>query len=576
MTWHGTPPDHEYLCNLSPDKDDHGKLSSLHYVSVHPEHDCTPHIPSNPKQHNSEHSSRNIGDPPIVSQSHPSNSVSVAPIMGTPGSSTFQEASLIIPDSFSDNTRGFNFDQWSPDLSFDQSSDDWAISTLQITFGCKLFFSHVADFLPFIHFPTFDPDATPQILLLGMLCLAYQYGEDPIHNNKMGSGIELSSACFHRARRLITIEEHRSNERSCDDTLIQTYLFLQIYAMMYSDDEVDSAYGLKTHSKMISLARASGLMQPWIHEPNAAEDLDTLWKDFVQKESRKRTVYAVHQIDTLWYQVLSIPRSLSHLEIKYDLPCLKTYWKASSCGEWAHRQLLTRQSSPTIQYQDAVRRILASNRDVNPLPEFDLYGAINITQFLISSAREISGWSTMTGMLSLERLEPIRMSLLAISPLVHAQAQETHIRHSDLCEGTWETAMIEMQMWSPSHTGGIVGDSMDAAMHQLVYLSPSLEFLLESNLAESIQPHIDWFLRYLDKTIVPDSEAPWMMLYAYKAFIIAWQLISGSIKGAMQVVGVRDGDTKGAIAWAKKVFKLRERLKLGKIVLACLSTLVED
>ncbi|KAH7363719.1 fungal-specific transcription factor domain-containing protein, partial [Pyrenochaeta sp. MPI-SDFR-AT-0127] len=479
---------------------------------------------------------------------------------------------------FDTGLANFSFDQWSPDplLSLDglsQAQEDWMPSSLQTSRGCELFFTHVSNFLPFLHQPTFDTTHVARPLLYSMLCLAYQYGEDPDCGAEPGSGSGLSMRCFHRARTLIATEEESADEATHGVTMIQTYLLLQVFAMMYSCDK-DSSYGLKTHSKICSLARATGLMQPVPNEATATEDLESLWRQFVLAESHKRTLFAVHQIDTLWYQFLSIPRSLSHLEIKHDLPCPEYYWTASSSGDWAHRQLVARQSGPSIQYQDAVRRILCSNTDINSIPAFDPYGTINITQFLVSSAREISGWSTMTGMVSMERLEPLRKSLLALSPLVHSQSASIHTTpHASLCEATWQTAMIEMQMWSPTHTGGIVENSIDAALHQLIYLAPSCDFLCESNLAKSVQPHVDWFLRYLDETAVPDSEAPWITLYACKAFMIAWQLVSGGMAGAMQIVGVADGDKEAALVWARKVFSRRERWKLGKIVMACLNRL---
>jgi hypothetical protein len=41
----------------------------------------------------------------------------------------------------------------------------------------------------------------------------------------------------------------------------------------------------------------------------------------------------------------------------------------------------------------------------------------------------------------------------------------------------------------------------------------------------------------------------------------------------MQVVGVADGDAKGALAWARKVFGRRDRWQLGKLTLRCLDGL---
>ena len=469
------------------------------------------------------------------------------------------------------------FNQSSPSGWFSAESpqvqDDWCVSITQRARGCELFFDHVTRYLPFIHQPTFNASQTDRRLLLGMISLGYQYGEDPDCGELAGSGARLSIQCFHQARALLAAD----NDEEVVDTLqstttVQACLLLQVLTMMYICGSA-SAYGLKTHSKIVALARAGGLMRPVATEATTTTDLDSLWHHFIQAEAHKRTCFALHQIDALWYQVLSIPRSLSHLEIKHELPCPEDHWRAASSREWAHGQLLLRQTSPTVQYPEVVRQLLSSNADLYKLPPFDPYGTINITQFLISSAREISGWSTITGILSIERVEPLRSSLVALEPFTRSFGSNSDPTHASLAEIAWETAMIELQMWSPTHTGGIIEGSMNAVLRQLTDHAPSCEFLCESRIANLVQPHVDWFLRYLDATFVPDTEAPWVVLYAYKAFVIAWQLVQYGAVGSMQAVGVQDGDTQGALVWARKVFGRRARWQLGKIVMQCIDTL---
>ncbi|KIM94631.1 hypothetical protein OIDMADRAFT_207300 [Oidiodendron maius Zn] len=477
--------------------------------------------------------------------------------------------------SFDTNLASFNEnrdirDQLSNNLPHFQ--ENWSPSALQITRGCDLFFTHVSHFVPFLHQPTFYATEIAPHLTLSILCLAYQYGEDPECGEQERSGISLSVRCFHRARALITSDEWRADGVTHNVTMVQTYLLLQICAIMYLCGD-DSAYGLKMHSNMISLARAGGVMQPLSIESAATKDLESLWREFVKAESHKRTLFAVHQIDSLWYQFLSIPRSISHLEIKHDLPCPEAHWVASSSAEWAHLQLVARHSGPSVQYADAVRRFLSPDADLNSIPAFNPYGAVNITQFLISSAREISGWSTMTGMISTERFGALKSSLIALKPFIHPQADTAKATQTAACAATWEAAMIELQIWSPAHTSGIVEASIDAVLNQSPYVAPSSAFLCEASIAKAIQPHVDWFLRYLDTTLVPDSEAPWITLYAYKAFLIAWQLVNGRSPGAMRVIGIQDGDVEGALMWAMKVFQRRNRWQLGKLILSCLDEL---
>ncbi|KAJ5775236.1 uncharacterized protein N7511_000247 [Penicillium nucicola] len=453
-----------------------------------------------------------------------------------------------------------------------QLQDDWFPTPLQVNRGCSLFFANLSHFLPFLHQPTFDPTQTTSHLVLSILCLAYQHGEDPEYSDREGSGERLALRCFHQARAMIASDETRPDAPLQNTSIVQSYLLLQICAMMYLCGD-DSASGLKMHTHMISLTRASRLTQPLAVKTGATADLESLWREFVKAESHKRTLFAVHQIDTLWYQFLSIPRSISHLEIKHDLPCPEDQWMASSSAEWAHRQLVARDSGLSVRYTDAVRRFLSSNPDLNTIPSFDPYGAINIAQFLISSAREISGWSTMTGILSIERFGALRSSLIALSPFIKSQSDEPVTKHAVSCAATWETAMIELQMWSPSHTSGIIEGSIDAVLTQSTYLAPSSQFLCDPDTAKAIQPHVNWFLRYLDETLSPNSEAPWVTFYAYKAFLIAWQLIRGGIPGAMEAVGIQDGDVDSALVWAKRVFQRRQKWQLGKLILSCLHDL---
>jgi hypothetical protein len=488
--------------------------------------------------------------------------------------SHFQSATTTEPESQEPSFANLNIP---PDIShallvtgLTPPQEETSLSPFQVTRGCDLFFTHVSPFFPFIHQSTFDISQTAPELILGMLSLGYQYGEDPDMGDKEGSGASLSMRCFHQARIMIAADEANIEDHSYSLSTVQSYLLLQICAMMYLCG-TDSAYGLKMHSNMISLARASGIMQPRPTEPSTATDLNSLWREFVRAESHKRTVFAVHQIDALWYQFLSIPRSISHLEIKHDLPCPEGHWSASSSAEWAHRRLVANNSGAPVQYADAVRRFLSPDSDLSNLPAFDPYGAINVAQFLISSAREISGWSTMTGMLSMERFGCLKNSLISLLPFIHPENSAS--THAAMHMATWKTAMLELQMWSPSHTGGIVGGTMDAMLSQSTALAPTYDFLCDVDTAKAIEPHVQWFLQYLDETLIPDSEAPWITLYAYKAFLIAWQLVRGGVTGAMQIVGVADGDSAGAILWARKIFERRGQWRLGQLILSCLNDL---
>ncbi len=118
-----------------------------------------------------------------------------------------------------------------------------------------------------------------------------------------------------------------------------------------------------------------------------------------------RSMLALHHMDALWYQILSVPRSISHLEIKHDMPCHDSLWTTASASEWAHRTLTASCSSPPIRYTDAIRCFLSPLPDPEHAPQLELLGALNVIHFLQSSLREVSGWSAMTGRVSLDRFD---------------------------------------------------------------------------------------------------------------------------------------------------------------------------
>lgn len=449
--------------------------------------------------------------------------------------------------------------------------NDWQPSTVQVEQGLQLYFEHISHFIPFLHRPTLDPACTPTYLILSILSLAYQYAEDPMSQDQPGSGEKLSILCFHRARVLAASEEEVEDDQPHNLALIQTLLLLEVCAMFYICGKT-STQGLKMHSRMISIARSTGLMRTSSPTTVGTKDLDSMWREAIKAKSHKRTILAAHQIDALWYQFLSIPRCLSHLEVKHDLPCPENSWNTSTAADWAHQRLLQSHTRP-VQYTEAVRLFLSRSPDVETIPQFDPYGAINIAQFLLSSAREVSGWSTMTGQVSLERFEPLRASLVALAPFICPREDATADSYAATGAATWEMAMIELNIWSPSHTGGVVESSVDGVLSHSTYLAWSSELPFGSDILASIQPHLDWFLRRLDASGDADLEAPWLDLYAYKAFLLAWQLVRGGVSGAMHVVGIQDNDAIGAVSWLRNAISKKRPSRIRNMIIDCLDVL---
>lgn len=132
-------------------------------------------------------------------------------------------------------------------------------------------------------------------------------------------------------------------------------------------------------------------------------------------------------LDAVLYCLVSRPRSISHLEVKQDLPAPEGFWTTTSASDWAHRTLTGSLNYTKHRYIDAVRKTLAgpshshgsgSGPGQGPGPgiHLDTMGTLMVMMFHYTSLREVSGWSTMTGCMSLERFEVcLRVRFGAIS-----------------------------------------------------------------------------------------------------------------------------------------------------------------
>ncbi|THX50475.1 hypothetical protein D6D06_07949 [Aureobasidium pullulans] len=421
--------------------------------------------------------------------------------------------------------------------------------------GCDLYFRHVSPSLPFIHHPTFDFTHLPEALLMGMLSVGLQFDTE----DEMYPGI--AAQAFERGIELLSQSETSEGPLFARNIhTVQAYLLLELYAAMYSAGQ-DTTVGLQMHHKSVELVRRYGLTEPLTVHSSATEDLDALWKQFIRCESHKRTLYAVNQLDVYWYDTLSQPRLLSHLEIKHDLPCSEQIWKCTSSTQWAHQALTRQNSRSPTKYVTTIQDCLSSNTsfDVSTL---EPYGALIIILFLLSSARELSGWTTMTGRLCFERFDALNASLLAFEPLVEKFSDEDPM--AVLMKSTWHMVMIELLHWSHTHTNGVVEASLDAAFAAATHLSMSQEISPSVQAIASLESHINYFLRLLSQEHAVYDEAPWVTVFAFKAALIGWQLVSAECWKPAEIIGT--GDKWDMYQWMNVVFERRKNWCIGRLV----------
>jgi hypothetical protein len=105
------------------------------------------------------------------------------------------------------------------------------------------------------------------------------------------------------------------------------------------------------------------------------------------------------------------------------------------------------------------------------------------------------------------------------------------------------------------------------------HLTVAQPIIISDQVVESLEPHIQFFLTYLDRTPgqTAMSESPWVTIYSFKAALIAWQLIRAGVGDVAGCIGV--GDLGTMLEWIKKVFATRSKWGVGRAVLKSLDEL---
>jgi hypothetical protein len=121
------------------------------------------------------------------------------------------------------------------------------LSATTIEAGVDTFFTHLTHTCPFIHQPTFDISAAPDVLLLAILCVSQQY----IDNSEQGRGV--GHAYYTRAK--VLLED--MSESECSPMLnlqtVQACLLLQLYAVLLVGGS-ETKQGLRLHAKCIEVS----------------------------------------------------------------------------------------------------------------------------------------------------------------------------------------------------------------------------------------------------------------------------------------------------------------------------------
>lgn len=261
---------------------------------------------------------------------------------------------------------------------------------------CRYIAAYINGFhehMPFLHIPTMSIDTCSIELILAIAAVGAQYtfeGE---------KGVELFNAsraiATYRIRRrdarLVEVHRRAESDRSSShdadgasvtrspartsstvgplglpsgsdvsavgEDLMQTaqalLLLMALCTWAKHKEILREALGIQ--SILATLIRDDGLQNEALRE-------ELSWRDWVRRETIKRTKFIVYGFSNLHCIVYNIPPFILTSEVKLTLPCSAAEFKASTEAAWKEAR---KKSPPEIQFQDALQRLFSKNgRDI--------------------------------------------------------------------------------------------------------------------------------------------------------------------------------------------------------------------
>lgn len=84
-------------------------------------------------------------------------------------------------------------------------------------------------------------------------------------------------------------------------------------------------------------------------------------------------------------------------------------------------------------------------------------------------------------------------------------------------------------------------------------------------MVDSLIPHLQWYMSYLNNTERDDFEPPWITICAFRAALVAWQLVGAGTLEHVQALGITD--QRGMADWIKGCFARRTTWGIGRLVM---------
>ncbi|KAG8973558.1 hypothetical protein FRC05_008626 [Tulasnella sp. 425] len=200
-----------------------------------------------------------------------------------------------------------------------------------------------------IHEPTFRLDRTHAFIAFSMCTTGTK---DPYENRSFAPGGDPDycpadpwkwvSAIIRQEKSEMLVKNYARRGRMMSFaesfSLIQALLIFHVPSFL-STEHSNRITGLLFLSSIVQIARQVGLFKPeaeWLKPVVLEGDLEVRWKEWIQRETVRRTTWLVYVLDTIASVEAGITPQMTPRDVRhFPLPAPAPVWNARTADEWA-------------------------------------------------------------------------------------------------------------------------------------------------------------------------------------------------------------------------------------------------
>lgn len=192
----------------------------------------------------------------------------------------------------------------------------------------NLYFANYNAHFPIIHYPTFNPQAAPPLLMVAILTLGATLSPDDSH--------------FHTAERIHDslrwlIFSSEAFSPPAPLWCLQALLLAQAQEKMFSSRKHHEMAHI-FHGAIITLMRRGSSYTSDRKVSPESSTLDKAWRTWIDRELGLRAAYFAFIMDAQHASIFGHTPALSVSDLRLPLPCSDRLWDANTASKWKREQ----------------------------------------------------------------------------------------------------------------------------------------------------------------------------------------------------------------------------------------------